>query len=435
MTSPKDPNTRPKLPPLPTPEASQSSRASQSQAATPDQAAETGQAAGSQPSESSENRAATSHHNPTAPPVQANAAQGQPSGANRQTTPPSNRDGAAGTTGAELPAAIDMESSTVSEAALALLGVFRYATSLPERTFRSASALAGGLVRESSHWLVPSAFRNSKSYTIFVRQMLDFVVSDVGGVRRPLTKGENTSTEHVDLARKTVGNLFDMTALATFHMSPITVLAIFSDVAYGSKVYLEQLTIRLREDGIIEQNSAIHNSLELIDAIQRAAGDAADVFEQPPISIASLKRTVQEAYQAIADVEPAKVLPLTEIDQLWRQMQLAAQQQNASLWDISATISIVALNNISTAAGVSKTGLEVAGNMFQQEITDHYWEGLRKIERDGLIATLSSASEPYLDAIWTNFSMDRKTWTEQLISGELIKWGWSQWSWPKLSRH
>src|SRR5690606_37291496 len=107
--------------------------------------------------------------------------------------------------------------STLGEASKSLQRMFHYSTSIPERTLRSASALAGGLVRESTNWLVPLAFRNSKSYSIFVQQMLDFVVNDIGGVKRVLNPNK---AEQVDLARKTVGNLLDMTALATFHISP-----------------------------------------------------------------------------------------------------------------------------------------------------------------------------------------------------------------------
>ncbi|NLE37212.1 MAG: hypothetical protein GX621_04225, partial [Pirellulaceae bacterium] len=59
-----------------------------------------------------------------------------------------------------------------------------YSVSLPERAFRAASGLVGGTLRESASLLVPQAFQNSKTYTVLVRQMLDFMVEDVGGVAR-----------------------------------------------------------------------------------------------------------------------------------------------------------------------------------------------------------------------------------------------------------
>lgn len=327
---------------------------------------------------------------------------------------------------------IDMERSSFGEATSTLLRLFNYSASLPERTFRSASALAGGIVRESAHWLVPSAFRNSKSYSIFVQQMLTFAINDIGGVRKSSANADRHH-EEVVLARKTVGNLLDMTALATFHLSPLTVLAVFSDAAYGSKVYLEQLSSRLKEQGIIDQETTIDGAADLITAIEKASGKAVGMFDQPPISIDGLRKTIEGIQASLLVVDPTRLLPRAEIDQMWRQIELAAKEQNASLWDVSATISVVALNQLQAVGRSSIVGLEVVGDLFQQHIIQHYWDGLRAIEREGLIPTLSSASKPYLEAVWANFTIDRKTWTEQLLSGELLKWGWSQVSWPQVT--
>jgi len=341
--------------------------------------------------------------------------------------------------------AIDMDQTTISEASSQLLHLFHYSASLPERTLRSASALAGGLVRESANWLLPSAFRNSRSYSIYIQQMLEFVCSDIGGVRRMWQATPSDSTLAVSpedqaaqtqdfLAKKTVGNLLDMSALATFHMSPLAVLAIFSDVAYGSKFYLQQLSERLKSQHIIDEESTIDNATDLLAALEKASASAAGAFDKPPLSIDGLRKTIAETQAAVLEVDPIKLLPSTEIDQLWRQIELAAKEQNASIWDVSATISLVALGNIQSMAKGTIIDLELAGNLFNEHIVQHYWEGLRTIERDGLLPTLSQASGPYLEAVWTNFAVDRKTWTEQLLNGDLIKWGWSRISWPKLMR-
>jgi hypothetical protein len=214
----------------------------------------------------------------------------------------------------------------------------------------------------------------------------------------------------------------------------LTVLAIFSDVAYGSRHYLQQLSERLKSQHIIDENTTIDHAGDLLAALEKASASAVGVFDKPPISIEGLRRTIQETQAAIAQVDPIKLLPAAEIDQLWRQIEMAAKEQHASIWDVSATISLVALSNIQAMGKGTIVGLEVAGNLFNEHIVQHYWEGLRAIERNGLIPTLSRASAPYLEAVWTNFNVDRKTWTEQLLSGELLKWGWSHISWPKLMR-
>jgi len=58
-----------------------------------------------------------------------------------------------------------------------------------------------------------------------------------------------------------------MSALATLHISPLTLLAIVSDLAYGSKVYLEELAVELKRDGVIDESSTIHSASDLLSAV------------------------------------------------------------------------------------------------------------------------------------------------------------------------
>ena len=51
-----------------------------------------------------------------------------------------------------------------------------------------------------------------------------WTAEDVGGVERPATAEVEPRTENF-VARKAVGNFVEMAGLATFHISPLTVLA------------------------------------------------------------------------------------------------------------------------------------------------------------------------------------------------------------------
>jgi hypothetical protein len=332
------------------------------------------------------------------------------------------------------PSAIDMDQQTMGEAFQNLKRMLHRSVGVPE-SLRSASAYASEWVRESANWLVPSAFRNSRSYSIFVRQMLDYVVNDLSiGGRLHGSDQELTDHDQVILARKTMGGLLDITALATFHLSPLTVMAIFGDLAYGNKDYLQYLADRLVEQRLLPASASIQCPEALVDAVQQALGGAVTVFEQPPISIHGLRKTIQDTRETLLHVDPNHLFPPSEIDQFLRQMELAARAQGASIWDVSATISVVAVGNIQLVSQGGVASLDIAGNMYQQKIIDYYWEGLRAVERQGLITALSRSSEPYLETVWNNYSMDQKTWKEQLLSGELFKWGWSRFNWPKLGR-
>lgn len=330
--------------------------------------------------------------------------------------------------------AIDMDQQTIGEAFQSLKRLLHRSVGVPE-SLRNASAYASEWVRESADWLVPSAFRNSRSYSIFVRQMLNYLVNDLSMVGRTLGSDQDfIDQDQVILARKTMGGLLDITALATFHLSPLTIMAIFGDLAYGNKDYLQYLVDRLVQQRLVPASACIKCPEDLVGAVQQALGGAVHVFEQPPISVQGLRKTIQDTRETLHQVDPNHLFPPAEIDQLLRQMELAARAQSASIWDVSATISVVAIGNIRLVNQGGIASLDIAGNIYQQKVIDYYWEGLRAVERQGLITALSRASEPFLETVWNNYSMDQKTWKEQLLSGELFKWGWSRFNWPKLSR-
>ena len=149
-----------------------------------------------------------------------------------------------------------------------------YGLSLPERAVRGTAALVGGAINESATLLVPQAFRDSTTYSKFVQEMLDMLNKDVGGVKLPVEDAATgNSDETADAARtenavaadeeevadyvakKTVGTFIDLAGMATFHLSPITVLAIVSDLAYGSQAYLDCLlyTSPSPRDGLLSR--------------------------------------------------------------------------------------------------------------------------------------------------------------------------------------
>ena len=111
--------------------------------------------------------------------------------------------------------------------------VYRYlmfGASLPERAVRSTAAMLGGAIHESASLLVPQAFKDSKTYDAFVQQMLDMLAKDIGGVKKEANAASDPVVENY-VAKKTVSTFVDFAGMATLHVSPLTVLAIVSDVA------------------------------------------------------------------------------------------------------------------------------------------------------------------------------------------------------------
>jgi hypothetical protein len=302
-------------------------------------------------------------------------------------------------------------------------GQLAYVLSLPERALRTGTGLLGGVVRESAALLVPRSFQNSRTYTMMVRQMLDFLIHDVG---RVAAEGEPSSTANVDnyVARKAVGNFVDMASLATLHVSPLLILAVVSDVAYGSSVYLKELADELKEQGVIDERAAIHHVNDLLSAVSDASAVTSKAFNTPPLSVEALRATIDETRAAIGSAKISQALPQAEVGRLWDEMRDVARRDGVSLLAVSGAMSMRMLDKVSTLSRGALSTVKVAGVLVDQVIIDHYTQALGDIRDKGVYASIAETSEPYIAAVWENFQPSESTLTEDLISGKALGGAW-----------
>jgi hypothetical protein len=272
--------------------------------------------------------------------------------------------------------------------------------------------------------MVPLAVRNSTSYKTFVQQMLDMLINDVGGVKVETDESDDPNVVEDYVARKTVGSFLDFAGMATLHLSPVFILALISDLAYGSKTYLDELTIQLKAEGVIPEGSTIENVHELLEAIGEVSAETANVFDTPPINIAGLKNTVQETVDNIARMEPTSILPQKELEQMWADMQAVANSQDVGLFELSSAMTMYALNQAGTVGQGALTTITVSGELVDRHIIQHYWDGLERISDQGIYKIVAESSQPYIEAVWHNFSAKRETLTKDLLTGKLIGQAW-----------
>ncbi len=310
-------------------------------------------------------------------------------------------------------------NADVSSPSRTALQHLSYALSLPERVIRGGSGLVGGVARESAELLVPQSFQNSRTYATMVRQMLDFMVHDVGGVP---SDGEADSTAEIDnyVARKTVGNFLDMASRATLHLSPLVILAAVSDVAHGSQSYLKELADELKQQGIIDRESHIDHVHDLLGAVSHASAKTSEAFDTPPLSLEGLKQTIAETRAAITAGNKDELPTAEEVDRLWRQMREIADREGVDLLAVGGATTIQSLNRFATVSRGALSTVRVAGRLFDKHVLDHYTQSLAEIQQNGLFPSISASCEPYLTAVWDNFAPHRDTLTENLLNGTLI---------------
>jgi len=319
-----------------------------------------------------------------------------------------------------------VEAAVVSEppAMSPTLQKLLYGVSLPERILRGAVGLTAGAATELASVIVPQAFQSSKSYEIAIKNSLGFLTETVGGIRRSGTETENDEAEAAEhIARKAVGNFIDMAGLATLHVSPMWILAVVSDVCYGTKTYVREVADELQRQGVIDDASSVHNVDDVLDAIQRASGTAASSFDKPPLSVEQLRQTITETRQAVGEVNVRKLIPESELRSYWSEMEQAASAEGVSLMQVSSAITLSTMNRAKTVSQGTLTSIRVAGGLFNRAVLSHYRDSLDKVRQRGLIASISDSYGPYVTGVWENLSSERKSWTETLLDPTNISRG------------
>jgi hypothetical protein len=237
------------------------------------------------------------------------------------------------------------------------------------------------------------------------------------------------------IARKAAGNFIDIAGLTTLHLSPIWVLAIVSDIAYGSQTYLQELSQELQAQGLIDDASTIHKVDDLFDSIKRTCGQAASTFDQPPLSIEELRISLEQLQQSIREIDPSQMIPESEIRNYWTEMRTLATQEQVSLLGVSGAIAMQTVESIKGLTHGTMSGLFIAGQILNRNVFGHYAQALARIQERGLWSSVRSTYEPYVDLAWGNFTSSRKSWTEQVLAPGNMARAWNSvkgwWSKPE----
>lgn len=330
-----------------------------------------------------------------------------------------------------------------------MLSGLLFGLSLPERLVRSAVGITAGTAKEIAEFVVPQAFQSSKSYEVAVRNSLDFLISTVAHVSESKCESpaasveqniavlnpENTVADSADatvvdpgrfIAKKAVGNFIDIAGLTTLHVSPLWILAIVSDAAYGTKTYLSELSSELEKQGLIDDSSTIHKVDDLFAAVQNASGKAASQFDQPPLSLSELKESFNQTRAALNEVNPTLLIPESEIRRYWDDMKQLATRENISLLGVSGAVAMQAVESIRGVSQGTLTGLFVAGKIVNRNIFSHYTSALTTIHRNGIWSSVKDSYGPYVEMAWGNFTSSRKSWTEQVLNPAHVTTLWDK---------
>jgi hypothetical protein len=290
----------------------------------------------------------------------------------------------------------------------------RYLASLPERLLRSASALAGGLLREVGEAALPAAVRRTRLYQTMVEAVLRFLIEQVGEVEGAFPAEGRLAEDF--LLRRTAGNGLEMIGLLTFRASPVWVLAAFADLSGAGRHLIREISESLKAEGLMPADAQPSTMDQVLDALEASTGRAAEAINTPPLDVAALRA------EWAAVREPLRGMPRPGIEILegqWRDLRATALEEGRSVFELS---SLMALSAVTRLPGQfvwlgksTRTAARKASQLLSVNILDHYTNTLEEIRAQGLLPWWTREFRPYLAGAAKAFHPERRTLTERLL--------------------
>ena len=164
----------------------------------------------------------------------------------------------------------------------------------------------------------------------------------------------------------------------------------------GTRTYLRALVSELRQDGLLAEDSDVDSVEELLNALEKTSGLAAETVDVPPLNVGDMRQTWQELR-----LNASRLPDTSGLASIYSDMQQVVTQEGSSLPSLSGSIGSAAAR-----AGV-QTG--------KTHIFDFYVDSLRFISHEGLATYMLRETLPYRLAAAGHFDPNRITHTERFL--------------------
>lgn len=293
----------------------------------------------------------------------------------------------------------------------------QYLLSLPERVVRSASALAAGLVREIGNVTLPKGVRRTRLYQTMVETTLRFLIEQVGQVEGAYpAEGKLAETF---LLKRALGDGIDLAGMVAFHASPVWVLAALADISGAGRQLMDEITASLKDEGLLDRNKNFESVDQVLDGLERSAGQLATSLRFPPIDIPGLRQEWRALQEAVRTIPPRSLPSPALVRGQWEDLKQEAAGQHRTVFELSSLMALSTVravpDNLMWLSRCARTATLRAGQFFAAGLLDHYRITLREIRETGHLAYWTREFRPYLRAAAQQFSSSHRSLTERLF--------------------
>ena len=294
----------------------------------------------------------------------------------------------------------------------------RFTISLPERIIRSLTAIFGGILKESTDFLIPDALKESTTYRIFLGNLLRYGVENIGRVHGVYE--EEGSMDNDYGVKKVVGNGIELVGVVAVSASPLWVLAFFSDALWGVDKYFARIVDELDHGDLIEEKIRFEKRGDLLQSFVKVSDSLAKNVDTPPLTKAEIKENFDELREYFREVGEKAKISLDEIEEMWMKIENAARDSNRTIYEISGAVTIHTMNRVRSMSKTFRASGKVGSDIIHEDILDYYRSALDDIAKKGYPTVIKEEFSPYLKRSWEMFTPDEKMLTERIFSRELL---------------
>lgn len=293
-----------------------------------------------------------------------------------------------------------------------------FLVSLPERALRSATALAGGLLREIGEVTIPQTLRRSQLYRNVVEATLRFLIEQVGQVKDVYPSEQKLAEDF--LMRRTAGNGIELIGVLAFRASPVWVLAALADASGAGRYLIQEISAALKDEGLLDRETEFTNVDQMLDGLEASAGRLASNINTPPLDIAALRQEWNALRRDLSRIPPKDLPPVEALRELWSGMKREAREQNRTLFEVSSVMAMSAIADLPQKARWLSASARLAagktGSVVAHILLDHYRTTLNQIHDTGYVRYTVRQFRPYLYAAVSQFSPRRLSFTERFLA-------------------
>ena len=164
----------------------------------------------------------------------------------------------------------------------------------------------------------------------------------------------------------------------------------------GTHAYIRALVEDLQREEILPPDAQIDSVEELLAALERTLGQAADTVDMPPLNVDDMRTSWAELRERTASLPDAEALA-----RIYDDLKAVAHQEGQSIYRTSSLI----------AQGAVRTGIKM-GNL---HVFEYYRDALDAIRAEGLAHYTKRVSRPYRRAVVHHLDPGNKTYTERTL--------------------